>query len=265
MTHQNTEFTDAEVHAYIDGQLDEARAKALTLRMKKDSQLAKQVEDYQLVNANLRVFLDPVIHESVPEKLLEAGLREPQVAQLSSAEQRRIPMARAAMLAGLMLVSGLMGWLFKGNDAQDANAYLHTNLVQPATFAHSIYASDALRPVEITAENEEQLIGWLSQRLKTDIKAPSLMSQGFQLLGGRLIPSTNRMAAQFMYQDVSGSRVSLYVRRGSWDKENMPLHYEEENGLAAFTWVDNSMGYALSGDIQKKDLLALAETAHLHI
>lgn len=287
MTDRNTEFTDAEIHAYVDGQLDDERAKVLVSCLQTDSKLAKQVADYQLINANLRNLLDPIQREPVPEELLqEIGLHDPHHNQDEQQGLQEAPpsiskikpstdtsvephkkqywmsMAQAAMLAGLMLVSGFTGWLVKGNDNEETFAQLQTDLVQPATFAHTVYANDNQRPVEIKAENEEQLIKWLSKRLKTNITAPSLANQGFHLLGGRLIPSTNRMAAQFMYQDKSGTRVSLYVRRGAWDRENMPMRYEQENGLAAFTWIDDSMGYALSGDIQKMDLLALAETAH---
>lgn len=259
MTHQHTKFTDADIHAYVDGQLDATRTKGLEKCLKTDSQLAKKVEDYQLINTKLQNILNPVVHEPVPEILLKAG--SPTL-QKKTSQQSWLSMAQAAALAALMLVSGLTGWTLRGDDIQETLAHLQTDLVQPATFAHSIYANDPLHPVEITAENEEQLISWLSQRLKTDIKAPNLNTEGFHLLGGRLIPSTNRMAAQFMYQNNEGERVSLYVRRGAWDKKDIPLHYNEDNGLAAFTWVDNSMGYALSGNLQRMNLLALAETAH---
>lgn len=284
MTDQHTEFTDAEIHAYVDGQLDHERAKVLVKCLQTDSKLAKQVADYQLLNANLRNLLDPVQREPVPEELLREidpqdlldereDLQEvsPSIPTIKPSidtseephkKQYWMSIAQAAMLAGLMLVSGFTGWLVKENDNNETFAQLQTDLVQPATFAHTVYANDSQRPVEIKVENEGQLIKWLSTRLKTNITAPSLTDQGFHLLGGRLIPSTNRMAAQFMYQDKSGIRVSLYVRRGTWDRENMPMRYEQENGLAAFTWIDDSMGYALSGDIQKMDLLALAETAH---
>lgn len=261
MTHQNTEFTDAEIHAYVDGQLDETRAKYFLTRMKTDHQLARTVRDYQLINANLRAMLDPVVREPVPKPLLAASI-DP--TQTILPRNNWLSLAQAAVIAVLMIASGLMGWMLKGNDAQTTLVQLRTNLIHPATFAHSVYASDTRRPVEITAENEEELIRWLSRRLKTDIKAPNLKPEGFQLLGGRLIPSTNRMAAQFMYENNAGERVSLYVRRGVWGKINMPLHYDEDNGLAAFTWINNSMGYALSGSLHKKELLALAETAHLN-
>lgn len=258
MTNRNHEFSDADIHAYVDGQLEPARANQLTAQLKVDAQLARQIQEYQQINANLHALLDPIQQEKIPEALVQTAITPP--------EKNRKPwisLAQAAVLAVLMVSSGLAGWIIRGDNDQAIFALIHTDLVQPATFAHAIYASDSIRPVEITSENEAQLINWLSNRLKTTIKAPSLASQGFHLLGGRLIPSTNRMAAQFMYQNEAGIRVSLYVRRGDWDKENMPLQYDEGNGMAAFTWINNSMGYALSsGNLQKIELLALAETAH---
>ena len=47
------------------------------------------------------------------------------------------------------------------------------------------------------------------------IKAPDLTGFGFRLMGGRLLPaSTNGVAAQLMYDDDHGTRLTLYLRNG---------------------------------------------------
>jgi len=135
------------------------------------------------------------------------------------------------------------------------------NLVQPAVFAHAVYTTDDHFPVEIQAEQKDVLSNWLSERMHTSIRAPDLAGLGFDLVGGRLLPSTNRMAAQFMYQDAGGERITLYVRRIAWENQQAAFQYYEAEGVGVFYWIEGPMGYALSGSLGKKRLIAIAEAA----
>ena len=87
------------------------------------------------------------------------------------------------------------------------------HLVQPVSFAHAVFSTETLHPVEVSAKDEQHLVGWLSKRLHTEIKAPDLSSNNFELVGGRLLPSTNRMAAQFMYERSDNIRITLYSKK----------------------------------------------------
>ena len=94
------------------------------------------------------------------------------------------------------------------------------------------------------------------------VRAPNLGELGYRLIGGRLLPSTDRMAAQFMYQDTRGLRITLYIRRGAWNNEATSFHYAHENSLGTFYWIDGPMGYALSGELSQEQLLAIAESVY---
>jgi anti-sigma factor RsiW len=136
------------------------------------------------------------------------------------------------------------------------------DLVQPAAFAHTVYTTDVRHPVEVTADKEQHLVSWLSKRLHTDIAAPNLAGQGYRLIGGRLLPSTNRMAAQFMYEQGDGTRVTLYVRRGVWDNSTTSFRFDTKDKLGVFYWIDGPLGYALTGELSRAELLALSETIY---
>jgi len=55
----------------------------------------------------------------------------------------------------------------------------------------------------------------LSKRLNRTLTIPSLHEYGFELVGGRLLPGEDGPAAQFMYQNANGERLTLYMTGGS--------------------------------------------------
>ena len=245
---------DSDLHAYVDGELDESRRLDIEAYLAGNPEAAGQVRQYQQLNQDLHRLFDPVLNESVPAGLVP-------VSTVTHAGYRWSWGARAAALAGIVFVSGLGGWVLhtRSNDAENSPAL--ANLVQPAAFAHAVYTTDDHFPVEIQAEQQDVLSNWLSERMHTSIRAPDLAGLGFDLVGGRLLPSTNRMAAQFMYQDAGGERITLYVRRIAWENQQAAFQYYEAEGVGVFYWIEGPMGYALSGSLGKKRLIAIAEAA----
>jgi len=107
---------------------------------------------------------------------------------------------------------------------------------------------------------------WLSKRLNTKLTAPDLTASGYHLVGGRLLPSTEeRMAAQYMYENSAGSRVTLYVRRGDWEHKTQTISYSEQDGLSMFYWTDNDMGYALTSNARKDMQQEMARDAYTQL
>jgi anti-sigma factor RsiW len=133
------------------------------------------------------------------------------------------------------------------------------DLVQPATFAHQVYTADARYPVEIPAMNQASLNQWVSVRMHTRLRAPDLSGQGLSLIGGRLLPSTDRMAAQFMYEDSRGQRLTVYVSRVAGESEYPGVRYVDEGELHVFYWRNQTMGYAVVGVLPAARLIAVAD------
>ncbi|MBC7975048.1 MAG: hypothetical protein H7138_08690 [Myxococcales bacterium] len=52
-------------------------------------------------------------------------------------------------------------------------------------------------PVEVKAQ-EEHLSRWLTRRLNVPVKLFDLWAQGFELVGGRLLPDAEGPSAQLM-------------------------------------------------------------------
>ncbi len=201
----------------------------------------------------------------------------------SAASAAPPPTARAAlprwslyrMAAGLLLAigGGVAGWVAHGQwqgpvDAQLAaqgnirQAAAMATFARQAAVAHAVYSPDVRRPVEITADQEEQLVKWLSKRLKASVRPPKLGALGYELIGGRLLPGASGPVAQFMYNDATGRRITLYVSADNQDNKDTAFRFAQEGDVSVFYWIDGRFGYALSANIGKAELARLATAVY---
>lgn len=241
-------ITDLDLHAYVDQQLSPARRAEVEDYLAHHPEAVAQIDAIRRLNQALHTLLDPVLEEPIP-----AIIRLPWIRQ-------RVLLRAAAVVAWVGLGT-VLGWGLSGRVGQGPATPMEA-LVRPAAFAHVIYTAEVLHPVEVGAENEQHLIAWLSKRLRTPIHAPDLATSGYRLVGGRLLPSTDRMAAQFMYEDTLGRRVTLYMRHNAWDNQTTAFRYSQNGDVGVFYWIDGPLGYALSAQLEKAELLKLAVLIH---
>ncbi len=249
---------EADLHAYADRQLAPERAGAVEAALAGDPALAARVAGIRAQNAALRDALDPILAEPIPERLLDAA-RGPQASAARGARGHgwRWP----ALAAAATLVLGVaVGWV--GRDAVIERAGTPTTFARQAAFAHALYAADARRPVEVWAAEEKGLVTWLTRRLGVQVMAPDLNSVGYALVGGRLVAGNEKPTALLMYENADKQRLTLQVRKQGPDAGETAFHYAVENGVGVFYWIDDRCGYALSGSIDRAQLLAVARVIY---
>lgn len=246
-------ITDSDLHAYADDQLTPNRRREVEEYIRNHPEAAIQVDEYQRLNKGMHELYDPVLDESLPPQLLIKHSPFQQV-------------WRAAAVMAWLGLGSILGWqLHPDSIVMAEREPTRFHLVQPAAFAHSVYATEFRHPVEVTANQQEHLVSWLSKRMNTRVNAPALNKLGFELIGGRLLPSTNRMAAQFMYQREDGTRITLYTRHNSWQKNITAFRYSKQGEMAILYWIDGPMGYAIVGNIKKTELLKLSKEIYLQL
>ena len=204
-------------------------------------------DDYADQTALIKQFFEPVMTEPIPERM---HLRQP----------AWIAHAKAAILVGVGIAIGLMVSMVAplSSDPSLATAQLPLR----AARAHMVYASEVRHPVEVDATQQEHLVKWLSKRLGIDLKVPVLAREGFELLGGRLLPGNEGPVAQFMYQDQSGKRLTLYVTRPHKGDALTAFRFAQEGPVSVFYWMDAECGYALSGELDRPALAKVATAVY---
>ncbi|MBZ0104791.1 MAG: anti-sigma factor [Sulfuricella denitrificans] len=253
MNRESRNLREEDLHAYVDGQLDAARQAEFEDWLAANPAERMRVENLQKQNAMLHALFDPVLNEPVP-------IAMQQKTPSRWKPFRTVSQLRFAAAAGWMVLGGAIGWAMHGKDATKSVAPLA--LAQQAAIAHVVYTPEVLHPVEVGAAQEAHLVKWLSKRLGADIKAPQLGTIGYELVGGRLLPSNSGPAAQFMYQDARGQRLTLYIRTDAREQHETAFRYAQEGKVGVFYWLDGSLGYALSGEMERQQLLLIAETVY---
>jgi len=240
-------FTESDLHAYVDERLDPARRAQIEAWLEANPEAAERVRAYRQQNALLHAAFDGVLEEPVPERV-----QRPRTA--------RWGWMNYGGLAASLVLGVALGWLVRGESHRE----LPLSMVLPkqAALAHVLYTPEVLHPVEVGADQEEHLVKWLSKRLGVNVQPPQLQSAGFTLEGGRLLPGEDGPAAQFMYRDSAGLRLTLYLRTGLHDNRETAFRYAKEDAVSVFYWVDGSTAYALSGELDRERLLNVAQAVY---
>lgn len=241
--------TEVDLHAYVDAALPESRRAEVETYLAARPEEAARIQTYRQQNEELRRLFDPVLDEPAPERL-----------QAPPAMRRGWFPLRYAAVAGWIALGGVIGWQL--GSMQHGGPANNAAFARRAAVAHIVYSPEVRHPVEVGADQEAHLVNWLSKRLGAQLKVPHLGSLGYTLVGGRLLPGDNGPVAQFMYQDGRGQRLTLYVRTNAEDTRETAFRFAQENNVSVFYWLDGRLGYALSAEFDKAELLRVATAVY---
>ncbi|MHA1546668.1 MAG: anti-sigma factor family protein [Alphaproteobacteria bacterium] len=250
-------FSQNDLSAYLDGELDDAQTARVEQWLATDATAAATLAAYREQQAMVQGHFDPVLDEVVPA-VMSATLAQA-TARSSWHGWRQVAAAILLFAAG-----GAGGWggsVWYGqsqNGAPEPALALQTApLAGNALSAHAVYVSEVLHPVEVAANQQKHLLAWLSKRVGTPLRAPDMSGLGFDLVGGRLLPDAGKAAAQLMYENQTGQRLTLYIRQVA-QSASTAFRFVSGEGYSAFYWLDAPLGYALVADLPRQRLLAAA-------
>ena len=243
---------DTLLCAWIDGELPPERRAEVEAWLREHPDDAARVRAWSADARSLRSALDPVLDEAVPTALTQTVWRKAPVV-LPDFAWRRWAAALALFVLGGAVGAGLM-WRVQGNSAASPALASSGGWVQRAAVAHSVYVPEVRHPVEVKAQ-EEHLSRWLTRRLDVPVKLFDLREQGFELVGGRLLPDASGPSAQLMYQAITPpgaasaaakpERVTVYLRKPD-DATPAAFRYEQQGELGLFYWVEGKSASSLS-------------------
>jgi len=269
---------EAELHAYIDGLLPESRCAEIERYLSAHPEEAERVRVYREQKQAIKTLFGPVLDEAIPSRLIEAASTPPPTAS-ERQRARWLPprsLQRVAASVAIALIGATAGWVGRGAMQQaslvaqappavQVPAADVASLPRRAAIAHVVYSPDVRRPVELGADQEDQLVAWLSRRLGAQINPPKLGSVGYELIGGRLLPGASGPVAQFMYHDVTGQRLTLYVTNENTANKDTGFRFTQEGPVNVFYWIDGKFGYALSAGIDKRELARVATAVYAQL
>ena len=241
--------TEDELHAYVDGELPDDRRAAVEIWLATHPEDAARVAAWRAQAEAIRARYGAVAGEPVParfdlDRLVRGGRKWTRIA------------AAAVLLA--FLAGGGAGWAGRGfwDGGPSAKA-----VTAEAIDAHRLYVVEVRHPVEVSGSDATHLSQWLSRRVGYALRAPDLDPLGLKLIGGRLLPSlAGTAAAFFMYEGASGERFTIYCRRTQAPES--ALRYRAAGMIGTFFWVEDAVGFVVSGPPDRARLQTIAEAAY---
>ncbi|MBM3546654.1 MAG: anti-sigma factor [Alphaproteobacteria bacterium] len=240
---------EAELNAYLDGELGPEAQAQVERHLAGDSEDARRVADYRAIQEAMHALYDPVLQEPVPERLAAAT------------ERRRSTVVAWTMriaAALVLLVAGAAGgWFAHQNVSTEEGRQIA--FTRQAIDAHRLYSVEVRHPVEVAAADEAHMSAWLTRRLGKAIAPPALGGAGFKLVGGRLLPSESKPAAQFMYENAGGQRLTLFFTVATGGGDAAAYRFVRDGGTQSLFWYIDGFACALTGEFEQKDLMAFAK------
>ena len=268
MKQDATPIDEARLHALVDGHLCAADRERMQALLASDPESARTAQAWQAQREALRALHADVLQEPVPPALSQAARQIGHEGRRVDRWQRWGGMAASVALAFIAGWLAHQQWSGSGGELLARSARPLNEFGRQAVVAHVVYSPEVRHPVEVPAAQQEHLVQWLSKRLGRSLKVPDLSAQGYELVGGRLLPGEQGARAQFMYQNARAERITLYVgalepgKTGSAASGGTAFRFTHDGGAASFYWVDQGFGYALAGRLDKAQLLPLAESVY---
>lgn len=259
MTPRPAPITEDDLHAHVDGLLPPARAAEVEAWLAAHPDKAAEVANWQRQNEAVNALFPPADAEPVPDRL-----KPRQLALRSRGVTLGWPQLAAAAMVLLAIGIGA-GWALRELNRPSETA----GLIASAVTAHALYVKENRHAVEVAAADRDHLVSWLSNRVARPITPPDLAPEGFELVGGRLLPAAYDQeeigpAAQLMYQNAANDRVTVYITAALPDAK-AAYEFASRDNLDAFYWSNDLITCTVVGNLPEDEMKAVAKKIYTQL
>jgi len=258
MSDRELEVTDALLLGFADGRLTDNERVAVERYLASHPDKAAELAHWQRQNEALQALFGPVASEPVPARLDPHLIARGRAA---NSNFRWPQMAAAAVV--LIAIGSSIGWF--GRDVLLPSETASDILIESAITAHALFVKEKRHAVEVAATEKDHLLSWLSNRIARPIDSPDLASEGFALVGGRLLPeslfSNAGPAAQLMYENAAAERVTVYITAALPDGA-AAYEFTTLNALDAFYWANDAITCTVVGDLPEAEMQTVARKVY---
>jgi anti-sigma factor RsiW len=250
---------ETDLHGYIDGELPAQRRAEVELYLATHPNHAARLAEFSALTMSLHRLYGGGQPVNAQIEALTADLDR---ALRRKRRTRRLWRLAAGMLM-LAVGAGIASSLYGRFGAVEDRIF---DFTRQATDAHVLFAGE--RPSRQNAVRPEGAgaVAWLSQRLSgAPLSTPDLRPFGYDLSVERILPSVNGPTAQLMYESHEAEQpVTLFIGKGQ-DAKPTAFTYVRNDGLSIFYWQEGPIAYSLSGNLDRAELLSLAEEVNAQL
>ncbi|MEA1671852.1 hypothetical protein [Nitrospirillum sp. BR 11163] len=235
-TPNHPSIAEVDLHAFLDGELPEDRARVVEAAILADPALAERLAGYEADKAMMKRLYSPLIDRPVPQHLIDlAQSVAGQPAARPWADWRRL----GAVAAVVLLLAGGGAYL-AGRPAGD--------VVQMALAARDV---PAVVPSDLAPYNAA-----LSRVVALNIKVPDLTRAGYRLAGVKV----EGQAATVAYRDADDRLFTIYLRHSDG---TVRFDQFKRDNLRVCVWQDDQLSMVMAGEMSAAVMQKLASMAYV--
>jgi anti-sigma factor RsiW len=233
-----TPVAEEELHAYIDGELPEARRADVEAYLIKHPGEARRLDAYRADGETIA-------------RIFSRGDSVSRVTRPASARSLRFFAAvswRQAAAAVLILAVGTISGWFARDRVTDTDM---EQLGREAVAAHLILNSPGVEP--LATSSLDDLSRMISDALGVQKRMQDPSSSGFSIVGAQLVPQAKGRAVQLVFKGPNDETITFYFEGRPGAKET-PWWRIPGNDLNTFVWQDDDVGCAVTSTLEPKKL-----------
>jgi len=237
----NTDL-ELELHAYVDGDLDEESMARVEAYLRNNPDTAAEIRDYLRQKDDLRSAARQKMPLEDSPALAELGRNLAKRLRQDSRAIWRRPVAVAVLF--------FVGWL---------SHTLYAPLAQVPPFANEVVQAHLLTSGDVSEipPISPERVSKLFSRIGEIERLPDLRGFGFEPIGAQLLPSDEGTVLHVPYRDQQGVLVSYFLLHDE-DDEEMPRHILHKDGVTMVYWQHDHSRYALAAPLADDHLSRIA-------
>ena len=230
MTPPHETFSDEELTAFLDGEIEKDLAERIHAALTSDSQLVARLEGLTIPVNDIRATFD------LPK------LAPPPAPELSHQSLLQ-PMAMAVSIALALGIGALGGYLFKSDTPAWEGGRQQGWIAAVASY-QALYSTETLAGKFQAPELTEATLAGFEGRIGVDL-ADATTVQGLDFKRAQILSFNGKPLMQMAYLDDGGVPFALCVI--GFEAEARAMKDQMVGGLAASSWVADGVGYLVIG------------------
>lgn len=233
---------ELQLHAYVDGDLDEEAMDRVEDYLRKNPEMAARVRDYLRQKDDIRGFASNEAYAGESPAIQELGRKLARRLRPPRASRWRRPIMVTVLLAVGWLGHALFEPLVEG-----------PHFVAGAVQAHLLSTAD---PSEVPPISPERL-SRLFARIGEAERLPDLRQFGYEAVGMQLLPGEDGPFLHVPYRGADGSTMSYFLFHED-SPDEVPRHVLHRQGVTMVYWQHEQSRYAIAAPLPDETLASIA-------
>jgi len=240
-------ITDLDLTAYIDGELDADRVRAVEDALSRDEGLAARVAAYRADKNMLKSIYGPLAEHSIPSAWTDLARAIPDPAARARRPWHLVGAAAALVLIVLGGLRFYEGW---------RRSVPTVDVIEAALGARNDRSSAQKTVVVLSIGEARRYDAALVDIVGVNVQVPALGSMGYQVTGLKFYEH----AAEIEYHDGKGRLFTLYLRQSDGTTR---FDQFARDGLRICVWQDDRISTVMAGTISAAMMQRLASLTYL--